>query len=90
MILYAINFSLFVSLLGLTDPVLIRLDVDSKLSEQLKVGYFAVPTVFQQLHCNFFCVFNDEKSKLKKVKKIHKLGCEYCAANRIFQNNFSL
>ena len=37
-VIYHTTYSLFVSLLGLTDPVLIRLDVDSKLSEQLKVG----------------------------------------------------
>ena len=36
-VIHLITYSLFVSLLGLTDPVLIRLDVDSKLSEQLKV-----------------------------------------------------
>ena len=37
-VIHLITYSLFVSLLGLTDPVLIRLDVDSKLSEQLMVG----------------------------------------------------
>lgn len=30
---------------GLTDPVLIRLDVDSKLSEQLKLAFFSVKSV---------------------------------------------
>lgn len=30
---------------GLTDPVLIRLDVDSKLSEQLKLAFFSVRSV---------------------------------------------
>ena len=42
---YNIQFNI-VSLLGLTDPVLIRLDVDSKLSEQLKVGHFCFPSCF--------------------------------------------
>ena len=37
-VIHHTTYSLFVSLLDLTDPVLIRLDVDSKLSEQLKVG----------------------------------------------------
>ena len=48
------TYKLFVSLIGLTDPVLIRLDVDSKLSEQLKVGYYVVSTDFPKL--TFFCV----------------------------------
>jgi len=46
-----------VSVIGLTDPALIRLDVDSKLSEQLKVSHSVVLVVFP-----LFCVFNEEKS----------------------------
>lgn len=49
---YSKDTQTFVSLLGLTDPVLIRLDVDSKLSEQLKVGHFVVPYCLPTI--NFF------------------------------------
>ena len=46
-----------VNIVGLTDPVLMRLDVDSKLSEQLKVSKFIIVIIIIiiivcTLHCH--------------------------------------